>query len=79
MPKRAAISIILSVTALLVSSLNAFAAEAIDIETGHHSARELQEKVELEQLLAVRFSRTVRKLCDVRKKLTENWPQTSDF
>src|SRR5260370_42589959 len=44
-------SIILSLTALLVSSLTAFAADAIDIQTSHHSARELQEKLELEQLL----------------------------
>jgi hypothetical protein len=32
-------------------SLSAFAADAIDIQTSHHSARELQEKAELEQLL----------------------------
>jgi hypothetical protein len=30
-------------------SLPAFAADAIDIQTSHHSARELQEKVDLEQ------------------------------
>jgi hypothetical protein len=32
-------------------SFTAFAADALDIQTSHHSARELQEKVELEQLL----------------------------
>ena len=37
--------------ALLISSLSAFATDAIDIKTSHHSARELQEKLELEQLL----------------------------
>jgi len=35
----------------LLFPLFAFAADAIDIETSHHAARELQEKVELEQLL----------------------------
>ena len=44
-------SIILSLTALLVSSLTAFAADAIEIQTSHHSSRELHEKLELEQLL----------------------------
>jgi hypothetical protein len=32
-------------------SLSAFASDEIDIQTSHHSAREMQEKLELEQLL----------------------------
>jgi hypothetical protein len=51
MPKRVAISIIFIWAALLLSSLPAFSADAIDIQTAHPSARELQEKAELEQLL----------------------------
>ncbi|HKM84903.1 MAG TPA: carboxypeptidase regulatory-like domain-containing protein [Terriglobales bacterium] len=35
----------------ILFSLSALASDAIDIQTSHHSARELQEKVELEQLL----------------------------
>jgi len=37
--------------ALFLFSLPVSAAAAIDIQTSHHSARELQEKLELEQLL----------------------------
>jgi hypothetical protein len=35
----------------MLFSLPAFAADAIDVQTSHHTAREFQEKVELEQLL----------------------------
>src|ERR1700692_4285337 len=42
---------LLTLAALILSSLSAFAGDAIDIQTSHHSARELQEKLELEQLL----------------------------
>jgi hypothetical protein len=47
--KSSGISIALA--ALLFLSIAAFAADPIDIQTSHHSARELQEKLELEQLL----------------------------
>jgi hypothetical protein len=40
-----------TLAALLSLSIAAVAADAIDIQTSHHSARELQEKLELEQLL----------------------------
>jgi len=46
-----AISIIAAFAALILTSPNTFAADAIDIQTSHHSPRELQEKLELEQLL----------------------------
>jgi hypothetical protein len=49
--KGTSISALSSLVALLFFSITAFAADAIDIQTSHHSARELQEKVELEQLL----------------------------
>ena len=49
--RAAAISNISTLAALLLVSLPAFAADAIEIQTSHHSARELQEKLELEQLL----------------------------
>jgi hypothetical protein len=45
-----AISVIAGFVALILTSPNTFAADAIDIQTSHHSARELQEKLELEQL-----------------------------
>jgi len=48
--RAAAISIISALAALFLS-LPAFAADAIDIQTSHRSPRELQEKLELEQLL----------------------------
>lgn len=51
MPRRTTMSTALTLVALLLSAHSAFAADAIDIQTSHHSARELQEKVELEQLL----------------------------
>ncbi len=35
----------------LLFSFCAFASDAIDIETSHHTVRELQEKVELEQII----------------------------
>jgi len=40
-----------SLSALLLFSLTAMAADSIDLQTAHRSAREEQEKVELEQLL----------------------------
>jgi hypothetical protein len=49
--RAAAISNISTLAALLLFSVPAFAADAIEIQTSHHSARELQEKLELEQLL----------------------------
>jgi len=49
--KSFSISILPTLAALLFLSIAAFAADAIDIQTSHHSARELQEKLELEQLL----------------------------
>jgi hypothetical protein len=51
MPKRTDISKILILCSAFVFSGTAFATDAIDIQTSHHSARELQEKLELEQLL----------------------------
>jgi hypothetical protein len=45
-----AISIISALAALILTSPNTFAADAIDIQTSQHSPRELQEKLELEQL-----------------------------
>ena len=51
MLKESPISIKLTLAVLLLSSLPAFAGDVIDIQTSHHSPRELQEKVELEQLL----------------------------
>lgn len=50
MPKRAAISTIITLAALLVLSSSVIA-EPVDIQTAHHSPREQQEKQELEQLL----------------------------
>jgi hypothetical protein len=49
--KSSSISILSALAALLFLSSAAFAADPIDIQTGHRSARELQEKLELEQLL----------------------------
>ena len=49
--RAAAMLIIFVFAAFLLSPLSVFAADAIDIQTSHHSARELQEKLELEQLL----------------------------
>ena len=40
-----------SLFALLLFSLTAIAADTIEIQTVHHSPREQQEKLELEQLL----------------------------
>ena len=51
MRSRAAAISIISALAALFLSLPAFAADAIDIQTSHRSPRELQEKLELEQLL----------------------------
>jgi hypothetical protein len=42
---------LITLAALLLFSVGAFAADAIDIKANHHSAGELQEKLELEQLL----------------------------
>src|SRR6202051_4051347 len=42
---------LLTLAALILSSLSAFAGDAIDIQSSHHSARDVQEKLELEQLL----------------------------
>jgi hypothetical protein len=50
MPKRAAISIIAILTAALFSTPRLLA-DTVQIQTAHHSAREQQEKQELEQLL----------------------------
>jgi hypothetical protein len=47
---RAAISIIAVLTTLLLSTTKVFA-ETADIQTAHHSPREQQEKLELDQLL----------------------------
>ena len=49
--KSSYISILSTLAASLSLSIAAFAADAIDIQTSHHAARELQEKLELEQLL----------------------------
>ena len=49
--RAAAMLIVFVFAAFLLSPLSVFAADAIDIQTSHHSARELQEKLELEQLL----------------------------
>ena len=49
--RAAAMLIIFVFAAFLLSPLSVFAADAIDIQTSHHSAREMQEKLELEQLL----------------------------
>jgi hypothetical protein len=51
MPKRTDISKILILALGFLFSAAALASDAIDIQTAHHSARELQEKTELEQLL----------------------------
>ena len=50
MTARTTISIA-TIAALLLSSLAAFATDTVEVQTGHHSAREQQEKLELEQLL----------------------------
>src|SRR5450432_3763406 len=50
MPKRAAISIVVTLGALVLSA-PWIAAESVEIQTSHHSPREQQEKLELEQLL----------------------------
>jgi len=50
MTARTTISIA-TIAALLLSSLAAFATDTAEVQTGHHSAREQQEKLELEQLL----------------------------
>jgi len=47
----AAISPILTLGALLLLSVSVFAADTVEIQTSHHSPREQQEKLELEQLL----------------------------
>jgi hypothetical protein len=49
--KSSSTSILSALVALLFLSIAVFAADAIDIQTSRHSARELQEKLELEQLL----------------------------
>ena len=49
--RAAAMLIVFVFAAFLLSPLSVFAADAIDIQTSHHSARELQEKLELEQFL----------------------------
>jgi hypothetical protein len=49
--KRAPISTLSTLALLLFLSLPAFAADSVEIQTSHHSAREQQEKLELEQLL----------------------------
>jgi len=50
MLKRTANTIVLAAFPLLISA-TALAADTIEIQTSHHSAREQQEKLELEQLL----------------------------
>jgi hypothetical protein len=50
MPDRIANAIVFAAFTLFISTA-AFAADTIDIQTAHHSAREQQEKLELEQLL----------------------------
>jgi len=50
MPRRTDISIIAILTAALLSVPSLFA-DTVEIQTAHHSAREQQEKRELEQLL----------------------------
>src|SRR5258708_604538 len=50
MPKRTAISIILVLVALVFFESYVFA-DAVEIQTAHHSPREQHEKLELEQLL----------------------------
>jgi hypothetical protein len=49
--RTAAVSILSTLTALFLFSLPVVGADTVDIQTSHHSARELQEKLELEQLL----------------------------
>jgi hypothetical protein len=51
MPKRPDISKVLILGSALMYAVAAFARDSIEIQTIHHSGREQQEKLELEQLL----------------------------
>jgi hypothetical protein len=51
MPKRASISTAFILAGLLLYLSPVFAADNVEIQTSHHSSREQQEKLELEQLL----------------------------